>query len=428
MERVIRVEEIERIEGHLNFEVIIRENGDVEAKAMAREGNRLVGKILVNRPYREIPDIAARMCGVCSVIHKLTAVQAIENAISIDVPEDAKLLRELLGIAGHIQSHLLHLFYFVIPDYLGATNLLEIRNEEIRAAIPKIIKVKKWANEIIQEIGGRPVHPVTPVVGGLSKAPRRSFLQSISSEIKEVRKLVIEIIDTLLKIDFPRIEMKTNYVSLTSRDTIPLLWGSVRINNRVIEPEKYLNQIVPVIEEYSTAPHFLLRNNEPYMVSALSRLNNNFDKLSINAKEFCREHNLSFPQYSPFSNNIAQGVEIIHFLDRAEEILEKLLQKREIEHLKKIGKIRGGTGVAITEAPRGLLIHKYGVNNEGEVTEAIIITPTTQNLKNIERDAEIMVKKLIKEGYEARDIEEMVYKLIRSYDPCISCAARFKYY
>lgn len=419
----IFLEHIPKIEGHLNFTVIMKGDQVVKAKAEALEGTRLLERLLLGKNYQEIPDIASRMCGVCQAIHRITAVQAIENAFGIDLPEELEKLRKLVVIGGHLQSHILHLFIFVLPNFLNRRNIFEMLPQH-RKLISNALRLKKLANNITESIGGRAVHPVTPIVGGFSKLPSRRTLEITLKMSKEFKKLAEETLDSILSLEMPKFERKTNYVSLYSGKEFPLLKGSVKISNgELFKPSEYEEYIEYVTEEYSTARHYLLRKEKlEYMVGALSRVNINYDFLSDTAKAAAKIYGLKYPSYSPFENNKAQALEILHFADEMIFLVEDLLYKPP--KYKKVDlKVKAGEGVSITEAPRGLLIHHYKINEHGKVEEANIITPTAQNYKNMEADVATYATRLILEGSE--NIEFELEKLVRAYDPCVSCSARF---
>ena len=419
----IFLEHITKIEGHLNFTVIMKSDQVVKAKAEALEGTRLLERLLLGKNYQEIPDIASRMCGVCQAIHRITAVQAIENAFGIDLPEEMEKLRKLVVIGGHLQSHILHLFIFVLPNFLNRRNIFEMLPQH-RKLISNALRLKKLANNITESIGGRAVHPVTPIVGGFSKLPSRRTLEITLKMSKEFKKLAEETLDSILSLEMPKFERKTNYVSLYSGEEFPLLKGSVKISNgELFKPSEYEEYIEYVTEEYSTARHYLLKKEKlEYMVGALSRVNINYDFLSDTAKAAAKTYGLKYPSYSPFENNKAQALEILHFADEMIFLVEDLLYKQP-KYKKVDFKVKAGEGVSITEAPRGLLIHHYKINEHGKVEEANIITPTAQNYKNMEADVATYATRLILEGSE--NIEFELEKLVRAYDPCVSCSARF---
>lgn len=421
-EEIVVVEKIPKIEGHMNFSVVIRGGKVVKARAEALEGIRLLERLLVGMSFREVPDVASRMCGVCQAIHKVTAVQAVEDALGIELPEELEMLRKLVVIGGHLQSHILHLYFFVLPNFLGRRSILDLLpdNEEL---VKTVLKLKKLANALTEITGGRAVHPVTPVVGGFSKIPSRHSLERALALMKKFKELLGEPLDVILSLDMPDFKRKTTYVSLYTGRDFPLLRGKVKISGwKVFEPHEYENYIEYVTENYSSARHYVLRNGSEYMVGALARLNVNYELLSDSAKELAETYGLKFPSNRPFDNNKAQALELLHFSEEAITILEELLG-RAIKTKKVPFKLSEGEGVSVTEAPRGLLIHHYKLDSRGRVEKANIITPTAQNYKCMEADALDYVTSLL--GREDADVKHELEKLIRAYDPCVSCSARF---
>ncbi|MCR8487514.1 MAG: Ni/Fe hydrogenase subunit alpha [Crenarchaeota archaeon] len=418
---VTRIVELPRIEGHLDVEIEIS-GEDVRVRAMAREGIRIYDRILRGREYSEVPDIVSRMCGVCSVIHRVTSVMAIESALGIIPSDDILALRELATIGGHVQSHLIHLFYFILPDILGIDSFIRLIDKN-PGLIKKVMRIKGLANSIIEALSGRAVHPITTVNTETSFLPSRDKVHRILDELKATKNITLDLSKIFLEAEFPDIPKEENFVSLASRDSINLLTGKISTTSGVMEPQAFLERINAIIEEYSTAPHFLF-DGKAYMVGSLSRLNNNYPLLNGSARDLAKEFNLTFPSNSIFMNNKAQALEIVYFLERAEEILGRLLEKDELK-LQSEKKHGNNFGLAATEAPRGLLIHTYQLEN-GKIISANIITPTAQNLKNIEKNASEYVRALLNNNFDLGEIRKQIEFLVRSYDPCISCAARFR--
>lgn len=418
---LVRIVELPRIEGHLDIEIEIS-GDDVKVKAMAREGTRILNKLLEGREYSEVPNIVSRMCGVCSVIHRVTSVLAIESALGVTPPDSVLALRELITIGGHIQSHLIHLFYFVLPDVLGVDSIVRIidKNPEL---VRNIMRIKSFANNIVETFCGRAVHPIVSVCEKSCPLPSKDKAIKILSGLKALKNLALALSRVILEAKLPDIPCEENFISLAGSGSIHLLSGSVATPNGTIEPQSFLEKVNFVIENYSTAPHFLY-NGKAYMVGSLSRLNNNYSLIKGSAKDLMREFNLVFPSRSVFMNNKAQAIEIVYFLEKAEELLEGLIMGETPELQPEI-KQSNGFGLAITEAPRGLLVHSYRLK-KGRIMSANIITPTAQNLKSIEKNASIYAKVLLNDGFGLEDVKNQIEHLVRSYDPCISCAARFK--
>jgi len=420
--REVVLEKVARIEGLLNLAVVIKEGKVIETRAEALEGTRLLERILLGRDYEEVPDLASRMCGVCQAIHRVTSVQALEEALGVELPEQLELLRELVAIGGHLQSHILHLYFFVLPDFMGKSSIFELlpSHEQL---IRRVLRLKRIANAITEIVGGRAVHPVTPVVGGFTSLPSRPKLERALSLAKTFRDLVKEPARLILSLEAPEFERKTAYVSLKGDGGIPLLRGPVTISGRgEFRPREYEKYIKYITESYSMARHYTLSDGSEYMVGALARLNNNHPHLSDGARELAATFDVKFPSYSPFDNNRAQALELVHFAERAIDILDTLLESPP-GRARVSFEVRRGEGVAVTEAPRGLLVHHYKLDAKGRVTLANIITPTAQNYKNLEADAREFVTALLERG--AEDLERKTEMLIRAYDPCVSCSARF---
>lgn len=416
MSSKIIIDEITRIEGHLNVTIEIKDNL-VRARAESMEGIRLLEDILLGKYYWDVPDITSRMCGVCQAIHRITSIQAIEKALNIELSDEIKLIRELIAIAGHIQSHIIHLHLFVLPDIYYKRSIIDLIPSH-RELIMKAIKIKGVMDEIVKLYGGRTVHPITPVIGGFTAIPKNQYAKYYLEKLNELKENVINIIEPILNISWPDFNRKTTYLSLKGKK-IPLLDGIIFDGDIEFLPEEFDKYIEPEIENYSTARHYLFRGVE-YFVGALSRINNNSNELSDNAKELMEKYGYKFPSYNTFHNNVAQALEIIHYYDRALDIFKEL-SKIRIKKALVDYEINEGYGVSATEAPRGLLIHAYRIDDDGKIIMARIITPTAQNYKNMERDIEKFVSYMLDRGIIKREVET----LIRAYDPCVSCSARF---
>ncbi|MHA1597014.1 MAG: Ni/Fe hydrogenase subunit alpha [Candidatus Asgardarchaeia archaeon] len=424
MEKTIEVRKITKIEGRMNVSIFMRGNEVVKVRAEALEGIRLLERILRGKRYNQIPDITSRMCGVCQAIHRITSIQAIEKAFGIKLPERLKILRKIVAISGHLQSHILHLYVFVLPGLLGHESIIGVSKKDEKL-VRKVFALKKMANKITEIVGGRAVHPITPIVGGFSKLPSRLKLLGALKSAKEFKERAKVLVERFLELESPSFSRERRYMALHTGDDYPLLEGEVSISGETyFDQENYEKYIKYVTEEYSSARHYILEGLGNYMVGALSRVNVNHRFLSDSAKSMAERYGIKFPSHSPFDNNKAQALEIIHFSEELVELLEEALSRRVERGRKSVEfNVRKGEGISITEAPRGLLIHHYVINDRGVVESANIITPTAQNYKSIEEDLKYYVPWVIKEG--RKNIEKNVESLVRAYDPCVSCSARF---
>lgn len=419
----IDIRGIAKIEGHLNVEATLREKEVRGVKLEVVEGVRVPEEVLVGKTCDEAYDIMSRVCGVCNAIHKITSIRALEAAMGVEVPEDLQGLRRLLVIGGHLQSHLVHLYFFVLPDFLGYESALSTAGKH-PDLIRRALRMKRAANEIVEIVGGRAVHPVIPVIGGFASLPKKGELKGLLHSIRDLKNDSLETVELFSSLDMPEFERKTTYVALTDGKGIPLLEGEIRSSTgKAFEAKDYPMHLSGEIVEYSSAKRYSLKaSNESYMVGALARINLNKRYLSDTAKKVAIAHGLRFPSDSPFMNNLSQAVELVHFADEAMEIVERLIE-RPPKRARVDFIVSGGEGFAGSEAPRGLLLHHYKVSDQGRIEFGNIVTPTAQNLRNMEDALRKYLPDILGEASLNIDLE--IEKLIRAYDPCVSCSARF---
>ncbi|MBD3310414.1 Ni/Fe hydrogenase subunit alpha [Candidatus Woesearchaeota archaeon] len=416
MTKKLQLDHIAKIEGHARLNVKIEDGEVKEARMEVFESPRFFEAIVVGRSYEEIASMTSRICGICGPSHTTCCLQAIEKAFDVKVSQQTKLLRELLNIGGWIQSHALHLFFLALPDYVGGTSVLDLPARYSKH-VKRGLMLKKLGNDIVTVIGGRDVHPMTAVPGGFSKLPTESKLQWLLQELKERKQEFVEAAAFWQKLKYPKFERKTEYFSLQKKNSYPLIDGHIRcFGEKCIQTKNYPRHFKEYLEPYSTAK-FAVAEGKSYMVGPLARLNLNYKELSYNAK---RALKTKTPIQNPFYNNVAQAVEMVWCVDRAIQILENL--KLKDEQRPEI-KPKAGRGYATVEAPRGLLFHEYKFNKSGCVLDSNIIVPTAQNLRQIEDDIKLLLPGILK--LKKEKIVDQLEKLIRAYDPCISCSTHF---
>ena len=415
----IHLNHITKIEGHAELDVKIKDSKVEKVNLKVFEGPRFFEAIVKGRKYDEVPFLTSRICGVCSIAHLLTSIMAVEDAMGVQVSEQTNVLRELLYNGNLIQSHVLHLFFLTLPDYLGFPNAIAMAGKH-KDKLNLALKLKQLGNEFVSLIGGRELHAITPVVGGFSKLPSAEKLSELLVKLKDARAGLEDELEIFLEMSYPELSRKSLLFSLVSEDTYPVVNGKIGCQgDTCIEGDNYDKYFREFIKKGSTSKTVLFEN-EPFMVGALARVYHNKDMLSPAAQKFLEKLPGGLPENNPFYNNAAQAIELVHLFDRCIELLEKL--KPEKEGLCDV-KVAAGRGVAVTEAPRGLLFHDYKFDKNGYVEEANIIPPTTQNLKRMEDDIKLLLPAVMhkKKNEIVLDIE----KLIRAYDPCISCSAHF---
>lgn len=408
-----------KIEGHATLRVNIKGKEITDVKLEAVEGARYFEGIMVGRSYSEVPMIASRICGVCCGSHAITALMAVEEALGVTVSEQTRKLREALLLSSVAQSHLLHLYFLTLPDYLGFADAIQMASKH-REALRNALKLKKGCNDVARVVGGRDVHAIALRTGGFSSVPSKSELELLVRNLKGAKKLAAETAELFSVIKPPQFQRETEYKALRAEGEYAFLPGVIASSKEgEFIDDDFGHYLSEVIKPYSTAK-VVLSFGKPYMVGALARMNLNRQWLSDDAKEALRQSPIRFPNYSPFANNFAQSVEVLHCVDRLIDLLEEIRPVKEPPQ--KIN-VRKGIGVIATEAPRGTLFHKYELSRQGTVRKADIITPTTQNLANIEADIKEFLPSIL--GKPKDELVLEVEKLIRAYDPCISCATHF---
>lgn len=415
----ISINHITKIEGHASLELETEGNNILKCNLKAQEGARFFEGIVLGRRYDEIVEITSRICGICSVAHTTTCQKAIENALGIKVTKQTETLRELLTIGERIRSHATHLYFFVLPDYLGYESTLAMA-PKYKKQIEQALRLIKLGNDIIRTIGGREMHPVTTVIGGFSIIPRQDDLKNLLIRLKRAKDDAMATADLFLSLNYPKFERKSEHMSLRQIDGFPLITGTI-ISNELFEmdPKDYDTYIEEHLEEYATSK-FAVKEGKAYLVGAIARINNNSKLLTKDAEKILKKSKIALPCFNPFMNNIAQVIELVHWIDTAIQTLESINLQPE-EPIKPV--LKPGRGIACTEAPRGLLFHDYTFDANGNVTKANIVTPTCQNLRHMEDDIRAYLPTLLGQPEDKVVLE--IEKLIRSYDPCFSCSTHF---
>ena len=421
----IRIDHIAKIEGHASFTADIVQ-GDVRAaKIKIEEGARLFEGIMRDRKDEEIPEIGSRICGVCPVAHNFVGFKAIEKAYNLEVKEPALSLRKLMALGQLINSHSLHLFFFSLSDFFGFKSDLQLIN-----AYPEkthdAVKIRDIGNRLVETIGGRSIHPLTPCIGGIRKAPDINKLKQLLNDCRNNLELAVNLGELFINLKYPDFHRQTTFASLYSPDEYAIYDGKIKFNNRIMEPEEFM----PLIKEVQNGNDVVKRayfSDKSYMVGALARLNNHREQLNPQAMELLEKSKIKFPCYNPFYNIMSQAIELVHCMEEAIIILNNLikLEKIEVSEIKTglpaEASAKAGEGLGVIEAPRGLLF--YGLKiKDGIVENVNIITPTDQNLTNLEADLEEFEHIGGFVNLNKQEREDKIKMLIRAYDPCVTCA------
>ena len=428
----IQVNHIGKMEGHTDFVAEILKGDVKSAKMMTTEGARLIEGILVGRHFNEAPIITSRICGICPVVHKLSSIKALEVAFKIKPSHQTIQLRKLMLMGQIIHSHALHLFFLSLPDFFDLESDLDFMAQN-KKETNDALELRRWALELVEVVGGRAVHPIACEVGGFKVLPNKNELADLLKSYDKVLKSALSLVNLSLKIKLPQFGRPTTFVALTNPKEYAFYDGDLEIlsvdgKSRTIPAIKFTKNIKEIEEPYRAAKSATL-DGESFMVGALARLNIHGSQLNPLALGIFKKLGWPKIQYNTFNNIIAQAIEIVHCLEESKKLLGELSYDLREETSKSRGlKVISGanpvgrsvSGCDCLEAPRGTLYHSYNLNRDGIIDNCQIITPTVSFLKNLEADLLEYLPDVMSLPERKRAIK--IRSLIRTYDPCISCA------
>jgi coenzyme F420-reducing hydrogenase alpha subunit len=425
-ERILKVDYLARVEGEGSLFIKMKGDQLEDVKLSIFEPPRFFEAFLRGRPLEETPDITARICGICPVAYQMSSVHALEKALGItNWSEDMHLLRRLLYCGEWIESHLLHVFMLHLPDFLGFQDVIGIAQKE-----PELVKLglklKKSGNEIVRVIGGREIHPINVKVGGFYHLPTQVQLQKLKDLLASQIEDMYQVVRKMSQLHFPQLRRPYTFVALSSSQEYAMNQGIIKTSYESFSIEDYEDHFEESHANYTHALHSNYKERGEYLVGPLARFSLNYDLLSEGLKELVREIKLEIPCLNPFKSIVVRAIEATYAFEEAVRILEKLLSKFSKQSSIEISfaiPFKKGIGCHATEAPRGLLYHRYEVSEKGLIEEAKIVPPTSQNQRIIESD----VREFVKNNWRLSD-EDLTWKCeqaIRNYDPCISCATHF---
>ena len=415
--RTIKVEALARVEGEGSLTIRLKGKRATAVELRLFEPPRFFEAFLRGRSHAEVPDITARICGICPVAYQMSSCQAIEDALGVRVDGPLRILRRLLYCGEWIESHALHVFMLHAPDFLGYPDALAMAKDH-PDAVKRGLRIKRAGNAIVALLGGREIHPINVRVGGFYRTPTQSDLRALVPEIDWALQAVRESMSWAAGFTFPDFERDYEFVALRHDSEYPMLEGRITSNKGLdIEPREFDANVVEEQVPYSTALHARMRERGPYFCGPLARYNLNFDRLSDAVRDAARSIGLSAPCKNPFKSILVRLVEILHAFDEARRIIDAYTvpERPFIETSE-----HAGRGFGCTEAPRGILYHCYSLDERGTVTDARIVPPTSQNQKTIEADLFEMAAVLA--DLPLVDATWRAEQTVRNYDPCISCS------
>lgn len=417
----IKVDYLARVEGEGGLFVKVKDNTVTDVQLRIFEPPRFFEAFLLGRDYSEVPDITARICGICPVAYQMSSVHAMEDAFGVKVEGPLRELRRLIYCGEWIESHVLHFSMLHAPDFLGYPDAIQMAKDHpeiVKAAL----KLKKIGNDIVTFVGGREIHPINVRVGGFYKVPTRRELQRrLKEQLEEARAIAQVAVNWTASLPCPEFEREYEYVALQHPSEYPFNEGRLVSNKGLdIAIQEYPDYFAEEHVSHSTALHSVIKARGAYHVGPLARYSLNFDKLSPLAQEAARNVGLGATCYNPFKSVVVRAIETLYACDEALRIIDNY----EMPDAPAV-KIepRAGVGHGCSEAPRGILYHRYRVDDEGNIRDARIIPPTAQNQKTIENDLWQFVPQNINTPHDK--LTWQCEQVIRNYDPCISCSTHF---
>jgi len=418
----LKMENITKIEGSASMEIKVENDVVKEVKFETVEYKRFFTEAMKGKPILAIPAHLARICGTCSNAHIMCSIEACERALGITPSVQTKILRALTMHGLMIRDHALHLYLFSMPDIFGKDAFLDFdeNDPEQHQFLHDGFDVKAAGNFLATLIAGRSVHATYPTIGGFLKFPDEAGVAEAIGKLEAVRPAVLRLVEVFRKAPF-HFDRKTNYMALVPYGSYGYIDGEiVTSHGERYGEDQFRAHLEHVVLPYSQASAYTY-DKEGYMVGALARLNLAMEKLHPKTRESLKETLAIFPSTDIFHNNLAQAVEILHSVD---ESIDLLKNNKFVSEPPQSGAPRDAVGVGVVEAPRGTLYHKVVLGTDGLIKEGEVIVPTGQNQINIERDVGRLVQNLLPDADKDKIAFE-IEKLIRAYDPCMSCAAHF---
>jgi coenzyme F420-reducing hydrogenase alpha subunit len=419
MQKRIDVHHVTRVEGHGDIIVEVADGKLKTCRFEVTETPRFFESMLIGRPYQEASHITSRICGICATGHATTSLRASEKALGLEPSQQTQLLRKLTFHGEILDSHILHAYMLVAPDFFGVGSVIPLASSHPEVVL-RALRMKKLAGDMCAVVTGRHTHPIAMTVGGFTHFPERAELEDLRQRLVAARTDIDETVALFATLPWPKFERDTEYVSLTKPDEYAFIDGEIVTSDGARLPIEAYQQVTNEhLVQHSSAKH-TRHLRESYMVGALARFNNNFAQLHPRAKSAAAALGIKPKVTNPYLNSAAQVVEIVHCVEDAIEILDQLID-RGIQAEKPVSPTRtAGEGVGACEVPRGILFHHYWIGKNGKMTGANCVIPTNQNLANLEADMRALVPQILEKPEPNMQLD--LEMLVRAYDPCISCS------
>ena len=416
----IHVPVLARVEGEAALTLNVRAGRIENLQLRIFEPPRLFEKFLEGRDYTEVPDMVARICGICPVAYQMSAVQAIEGIFGIEPTPWIRAMRRVFYCGEWLQSHSLHIHLLALPDFLGFTGAVDMA-AKYPAEVRRGLRLQGLGNDLIRLFGARSVHPVGVRVGGFHRAPAVAEVQALLEKLRALLPEAEALTRWVASLTLPDVEQDFTSVALRHPHEYPLYEGRIVSSAGLdIGADAFEARFVEQQAAYSTALH-CLHDGKPYLVGPLARINLNLDRLPAPTRALRAETGVAFPSRNLYHSIVARALEIHGAMVEAMRLLEAYAVP-DMPYVE--AKPRAGTGYGATEAPRGFLWHRYDLDDKGKIKAARIVPPTSQNQARIEEDLRLTLEAQGLDQKEER-LRWLCETVIRNYDPCISCATHF---
>ena len=422
-----QVSSLSRVEGEGALHVTATDGEITDLRLRIYEPPRFFEGFLRGRGYREPVDITARICGICPVAYQMSAANALERISGVTVDGQLRELRRLLYAGEWIESHVLHIGFLHAPDFLGASSGIELAGRDPER-IERVLQLKKVGNDIMQIVGGRPIHPINVRLGGFYRAPESADLSPLVDRLAWAKEAAIDLVRWTAGFEFPEHRIDHEFVSLRHPTEYAVLDGRIVSDRGLdLDASEFDDEFVEHHVAHSTALHGRRRDGQAYLTGPLARWSNNHDRLPADVVTLADEVGVGAVERNPFRSIVVRALEVLTQVMVAQDIVAAY--RRPATSALDVPP-RAGIGWGVSEAPRGVLYHRYETDANGTILDARIVPPTAQNQPVIEDDVRLVVEQHLA-AHPADDpeadhvLQHRCEMAIRNHDPCISCATHF---
>ena len=418
--KTITVNYLARVEGEGSLLVRLKDGAVIDVRFKIFEPPRFFEAFLRGRDFREAPDVTSRICGICPIAYQMSAAHAMEDACGVTVGGPLRELRRLIYCGEWIESHVLHIYLLHAPDFLGYESAIQMA-KDYAPIVQRGLQLKKAGNAIVTLLGGRAIHPINVRLGGFHRVPTKAELAPLAERLRWAREAALETVRWVATLPFPDYEQDYEFVALRHPEEYPFNEGRIVSNRGLdISAREFEAHFTEEQVEHSNALHCVLRERGAYFVGPMARYSLNFDRLSSLAQNAAREAGLGPVCRNPFRSIIVRAIEVLWACDEALRIIENY-ERPDAPAVEVVA--RTAIGYGATEAPRGLLYHGYRIDEQGQILDAKIVPPTSQNQKTIENDLWHFVPPRV--DLPDEQLTWQCEQAVRNYDPCISCSTHF---